>query len=198
MGSRFGGIIVLAALFIAGATRASTEDNLLRNGSFEDPAPSDNLNDARHWSYAEPDEHGDAWGSASREQWRAADGQYIGSVRGLWADLGSRGGVWQETKAEAGQAYRFSGWFYCDPEWMAGTQEIVLEFWDDDRRTLLGETRLPIDGCDDAWTELAVEGVAPDHAVWARVVIHVDQVGPSGALQFDNLALVKCPPSPIR
>jgi hypothetical protein len=198
MGSHAGGMIVLAALFLAGAPRTPAAENLLRNGSFEEAAPSTNINDAMHWSYAEPDEHGDAWGSASREQWRAVDGQYIGSVRGLWADLGTRGGVWQEATAEPGQSYRFSGWFYCDPEWIAVTQEIVLEFWDADRQTLLGETRLPIAGCFDTWTERSVEGTAPEGTAWARVVVHVDHVGPSGALQFDNLVLVKHSPSPTR
>jgi hypothetical protein len=190
MGAKLIGGLMMACLL----TDALATENLLRNGSFENESTNAVFTEALHWKYADPDPHGDYWGSASRENWRAVDGDFIGSVRGLWADRGNCGGVWQEVKAEPGTTYRFSGWFFCDPEWMARTQEIIIEFWDATHANLIAAERRAIGGCDTDWTELSVEAATPENAAWVRVVINVAQAGAAGSLQFDNLALVKTPP----
>lgn len=190
MGYRVGRGII-GWLVLSGAAIAATgPENLLRNGSFEAESSRAVYTDALYWRYADPDSHGDAWGSASRENWRAVDGDYIGSVRGLWANQGDSGGVWQEVRAVPGQTYRFSGWFFCDPEWMARTQEIMLEFWNEDYRERIAVTKRPIAGCDIDWTEFSVDGRCPPGATWVRVVINVADIGAAGSLQFDNLQLV--------
>jgi hypothetical protein len=191
MGHFMGYGICGAVMLAISIDSAMASENLLRNGSFELEAATAVLTEAQHWKYTDPDEHGDYWGSASRESWRAIDGDYIGSVRGLWADRGNGGGVWQEVTAEPDATYRFSGWFFCDPEWMARTQEIIIEFWDAAHANIIASERREIAGCDTDWTELSVEAATPEGAVWVRVVINVAQAGAAGSLQFDDLALVK-------
>jgi hypothetical protein len=194
MGRFIGLGIISAWVLSAGINPVQASENLLRNGSFEHESTNAVFTEAQHWKYADPDSHGDYWGSASRENWRAVDGEFIGSVRGLWADRGNCGGVWQEVNAEPGAIYRFSGWFFCDPEWMARTQEIIIEFWDAAHANLIASERREIGGCDTDWTELSVEAATPENAAWVRVVINVAETGAAGSLQFDNLALVKNTP----
>lgn len=189
---RFLGLGIIGAVVLAISIESvQAADNLLRNGSFERESTNTVFTEALHWKYADPDEHGDCWGSASRENWRAVDGEYIGSVRGLWADRGNGGGVWQEVEAEPGTLYQFSGWFFCDPEWMADRQEIMIEFWDAERKSIIAAEHKPILGCETDWTRLTVEATAPADAAWVRVVIHAINTGANGSLQFDNLSLVK-------
>jgi hypothetical protein len=184
------GFIAMFIVAVGAAAVAAESTNLLRNGSFEEPATEGAFNEAKHWKMTLPDAHGDSWGSASREKWRSVDGAYIGAVLGIWADRGAHGGIWQEVEAEPGTAYRFSGSFFCDPEWTAKIQEIKLEFWDAAYTTLLDEARTPIVDCDMTWKSLAVKATAPAGAVWARVVVNVVNAGASGALQIDDLKLV--------
>jgi len=164
--------------------------NLIRNGSFEEVADSGVHTDAKFWKLNHPDMHGDQWGSASRENWRAFEGEYIGTIRGLWADCGTYGGWWQEVEAVPGANYRFSGWFYSDPEWIASTQEIKIEFWDKNHTTVLHSRTKKISDCDMDWAEVSIEAVAPTGAAWTRVVVNVINTGASGSLQMDNLELV--------
>jgi len=168
----------------------SSTENLLRNGSFEEESASGIVNEANYWKMGAPDEHGDYWGSASRENWRGVDGEFVGTIRGIWANYGHFGGMWQEVAAVPGRTYQFSGWFFCDAEWMARTQEIKLEFWSADYQETLHTESLPIKECDVDWEQLTFKAVAPANAAWVRVVINVNNVGAMGALQFDNLKLV--------
>lgn len=182
---------VMAAwlMTMSGAIGAEAS-NLLRNGSFEQPAGTGDFNSARYWKYGDPDDNGDSFGSASREAWRAKDGHYIGTVRGLWAGQGTHGGWWQDVAAAPATTYRLSGWFFCDVEWMAQVQEIKIEFWDATRTYLLASYATPIANCDVDWEERIVEGMAPADAAWVRAVVHVSDIGATGALQVDDLALV--------
>jgi hypothetical protein len=180
------GISVAAAAHGA----ATTGENLLRNGSFEEIAGNGIFTEARFWKMGDPDQSGDYWGSASRENWRAIDGSFIGTVRGIWADRGNFGGMWQEAPAAAGATYRFSGHFYCDPEWMAERQVVRIEFWDTTRDQRIDSSEQEIIGCDMVWREITLEARAPENATWVRVVVDVDRTGPGGALQFDQLVLV--------
>lgn len=163
--------------------------NLIRNSGFEEVADNGVVTEARFWKMNNPDMHGDQWGSASRENWRAFEGDYIGTVRGLWADCGTYGGWWQEVEAVPNKTYRFSGWFYTDPEWVARTQEIKIEFWDKHYTTVLHSRTKTISGCDMQWEEVSIEAVAPPGATWVRVVVNVINTGASGSLQMDNLEL---------
>ncbi|HMO98720.1 MAG TPA: hypothetical protein PKE26_06380 [Kiritimatiellia bacterium] len=181
---------VMVAMVTAGMVHADG-GNLLRNGSFEEAGAG--FNDALYWKMGQPDQHGDAWGSATREGWRAFDGEHLMTVRGLWAGSSHYGGIWQEHPAAPGARYRFSGWFYCDPEWVARTQEIKLEFWDADAKLLLGEERQAIKDCDVEWKQISVEAVTPVGATRVRVVVNVDNTGAMGALQCDDLTLVVLP-----
>ncbi len=164
-------------------------NNLLRNGSFEVESGGAIFTEALYWKFLDPDEHGDYWGSASRENWRAVDGDFIGSIRGLWANRGSHGGVWQEIPAETGKRYRFSGWFFSDPEWSARTQEIMIEFWDAPRKIKVAATNQPITDCNIDWTEISVSAATPEGAAWVRAVVNVIDSGAAGSLQFDKLEL---------
>lgn len=166
-------------------------NNLLRNASFEDEADSKILNEAKYWKMGSPDEHGDYWGSASRERWRGKDGDFVGAVRGIWANQGHYGGMWQEVEAIAGHTYQFSGWFFCDAEWVARTQEVKLEFWSEDHQTLLSTETATIPECDMDWELVTLQATAPESAAWIRVVINVNNTGAMGALQFDKLLLVQ-------
>jgi len=167
----------------------SETSNLLRNASFEEPVTPERVNEALHWTILSPDMHGDYFGSASREDWRALTGNFIGTVRGLWAGHEHFGGVWQEAPATPGASYRFGGWFLCDIEWSARIQEIKIEFWDKTVQVLLSEQSTSVADCDMDWEERWVEATAPDQAAWVRVVVHVSDAGAMGALQFDDLYL---------
>lgn len=172
------------------ATSAPGElTNLIRNGGFEEAAGDGVMTDAKHWKMNHPDTHGDQWGSASRENWRAFEGEFIGTIRGLWADCGTYGGWWQESEAIPGTTYRFSGWFYADTEWIARTQEIKIEFWDSTYTTVLHSRTKPITGCDMDWEEISIEATAPPGAAWVRAVVNVINTGASGSLQMDSLEL---------
>lgn len=185
---------MIAALSLAARTEAAT--NLLRNSSFEDVAPGGNTTEALYWKMGKPDSHGDVWGSASRENWRAVDGEHIATIRGLWADCGTYGGWWQELEAAPGSTYRFSGWFYSDPEWVAGVQEVKIEFWDKDYKSVIHARIKPIEGCDMDWAGISLEATAPADAAWVRVVVNVVNTGASGALQMDSLELTRTDHAP--
>jgi len=169
----------------------SDTTNLIQNGSFETVSTRGFYNEALFWQMGSPNNNGDCWGSAAREDWRSHSGSYIGAIRGLWAGYGSNGGYWQDAKAIPGTTYRFSGWFYCDPEWVARTQEIKIEFLDKDKKSTLHSEVVPITGCDMIWEKISVEATAPEGTAWARVVVNVINTGASGALQLDDLELVK-------
>lgn len=161
--------------------------NLLKNGSFEEMGSSDEI--ALNWKMHEPDEHGDAWGSATRRDWRAHDGSWMGAVQGQWANLGDNGGFWQEAPGEAGTTYIASGWFWADGSWTAGTQELKIEFYNEDRVTQLGVQTVSLNDVGEVWTQKSVEAVAPEGAKWVRVVVNVSGAGSDGALQVDELVL---------
>jgi hypothetical protein len=178
--------VAVIAFAVSGMAIASA--NMLRNASFETPA-ADGEFGAQSWKMNDPDEHGDAWGSAARETWRAQDGTAIGTVRGTWAQAGDYGGWWQESEATAGTMYRVSAQFYADTDWTAATQELKLEFWNADRSQMLGATTNAIVGVGEMWTEVSVDGTAPEGTAWARAVISVSGTGEAGALQIDAVDL---------
>lgn len=181
---------LLACLLIAAPVASPA--NLLQNMSFETES-SLGFGRAMNWTMNDPDDHGDSWGSASRENWRAREGSFLGTIRGTWANAGDYGGWWQEAEVEGGNTYRFSAWFYADEGWGAALQEIKIEFWSWDRSQMLGSASNRLEGLGPDWKQLAVEGLAPEGSGWARVVINVSGAGPNGALQFDNVALELVP-----
>lgn len=164
--------------------------NLLQNPSFELQAGA-GFNQAAYWTLHHPSSHGDQYGSASREDWRSFDGMYIMTVRGLWAEAGNYGGCWQEATAEPGIEYRASGWFWADPEWSAQRQEMKLEFWGADHTQLLDTASLSLADVTAEWQRMEIRAVAPDEAVYIRLVIHAEGIEYSGALQFDHLVLAR-------
>jgi hypothetical protein len=178
--------VTIVSFLASGLVLASA--GLLKNASFE-TAGSDGDQAAQNWKMNDPDEHGDAWGSASRENWRANDGTWIGVVRGTWANAGDYGGFWQEAEAMAGTTYRVSAQVWTDPDWTAQSQELKLEFWNADRNEMLAAVTNAIVGSGEMWTEVSVDGIAPEGAAWARAVISVSGAGPSGALQIDQFDL---------
>lgn len=161
--------------------------NLLQNGSFEDEGERSDA--ARHWRLDDPDDHGDAWGNAIRADWRAHEGQFCGAIRGAWSAMGEYGGFWQEAAIEPGKTYRASAWFWADTAWMAGVQEMKIEFWDQDRMNLLGSESIALGEIGENWTQREITGTAPEGAAWGRVVISVDQAGEAGSLQVDSVAI---------
>lgn len=182
--------IAIALLLLA--LCATAEANLIQNPSFETEGhggPSSPLN----WKMNEPDDHGDAWGSAIREDWRAHEGRAAAAVRGSWAGAGDYGGLWQEAEIDAGREYVFSAWLWADATWTAQVQEIKIEFWDVGRSQKLGEAVNSFNDISEIWMEKSVQAIAPVGAFWARVVINVSGAGANGALQIDDLRLDPVP-----
>ncbi|HMO52516.1 MAG TPA: hypothetical protein PKE26_14790 [Kiritimatiellia bacterium] len=175
--------LLIAASFLAGAVNA----NLLNNPGFEEAGEHDEA--ARYWRMNDPNDHGDAWGSAIRIDWRATEGRFIGAVRGTWADAGDYGGFWQEAEIEAGTTYKAAAWFWADAGWRAETQELKIEFWNTDRSEMIAAETIGLDDVGEIWVQKEVSGRAPEGAGWARVVINVAGSGDSGALQVDQVTL---------
>lgn len=177
-----------ALLLFVSATVGVAGDNLLKNPGFEESASHDY--DALHWRMHEPDDHGDAWGTAIRTDWRAREGRYIGVVRGGWAGVGEYGGFWQEVAAEAGVTYRASAWFWADGAWRAETQEMKLEFWNADRTAVVGSETVALNDIGEIWVQKEIEAAAPEGTAWVRMVINASGTGNDGALQIDEVSLV--------
>ncbi len=174
--------LACAVLFLSPSTHA----NMIRNPSFEEPAPTSSRH-ALHWRMHEPDTHGDAYGSASREDWRSHDGMNIMTVRGTWANAGDHGGVWQEAAAEPGKTYRASAWFWADPDWDPEVQELKMEFFDADYSELLKTKSVALRKIPPEWERREISAKAPDRTAWVRLVINVEGTGDNGALQIDSI-----------
>jgi hypothetical protein len=179
-----------AALLLAAAAALSAEPagELLCNGGFEVETPA-SAHAALYWKAAQPNAHGDCWGSVSREDWRSHAGWYMMAIRGTWANAGQDGGVWQEAMAIPGQTYQAAAWLWADASWQAGTQEIKIEFWSADGGKLLSNKAQPFASPGEAWTQQVVTATAPADAGWVRVVVRAEQVGNAGALQVDDVSL---------
>ena len=178
------------ALFLCAGTAGQA--NLLFNTSFEAESTF-SYGFAQNWKLNDPDDHGDAYGSASRENWRAHEGQFLGAIRGTWAGQGDFGGFWQEAEGHGNLTYRAAAWFYADAGWRAQTQDLKLEFWNWDRTQLLGSAVNSLYDLREEWTRHEVSAVAPDGTEWVRVVIHVSGAGEAGALQVDEVELATSP-----
>lgn len=175
---------VVAVAFAASAQAA----NLLSNGSFEAES-SASYAFAQNWKMNDPDDHGDAWGNAGRENWRAKDGSFIMAIRGLWVDMGDNGGVWQEVEGQPGRTYRLSAWFWADSMWNPQTQEMKLEFWNWDRSQMLGSSVQKIEGVGEDWKEISLTATAPEGTEWVRAVFLASGVSSAGSLQIDDASL---------
>ncbi len=173
------------------SARASTMTPL-ENSSFEQEAP-DSYNAAMSWRLNTPDDHGDAYGSAAREGWRARTGQFAATIRGTWANAGDYGGWWQEREGRGSHSYRAAAWFYTDAGWTAASQELKLEFWNWDRSQLINAAIVPLTELGENWSQREIAAVAPEGTEWVRIVIHVSGAGPVGALQIDDVELVEQP-----
>ncbi len=183
------GLFGLVIFLLAAGSAAA---NLLYNTSFEIEGAF-SYGCALNWKMNDPDDHGDAYGSAARENWRAHHGQFLGAIRGTWAGTGDFGGWWQEAEGRAGVTYRISAWFYADASWRAQTQDLKLEFWNWDRTQLLGSAVKNLHDLREEWTRQEVSAVAPDGTEWVRVVIHASGAGEAGALQIDDVELATIP-----
>ena len=170
------------------AAGAASPGKLLRNPSFEYETAAD-FHACVYWALNRPGTHGDSYGSAQRENWRAHDGFYAMAIRGTWAGAGDGGGIWQEVPASPDTAYRFSAWVWADVAWTAQTRELKIEFWNADHSRRIATVAQPLDGIGETWQEISLEAVAPDEAAWVRVVVHVADAGPEGALLIDSLDL---------
>ncbi len=162
--------------------------NLLLNPSFEYETATD-FHSCVFWAMNRPGTHGDTYGSAQRENWRAHGGFYAMAIRGAWAGAGDGGGIWQEVAASPGTPYRFSAWTWADASWTAQTRELKIEFWTADHSRRIESVAQPLDIAGESWQEVFVEAVAPGEAAWVRAVVHVAGAGPEGALLVDSLAL---------
>ena len=179
---------IAAALGFALVPLAAAAGNLLLNPSFEYETAAD-FHACVFWTMNGPDVHGDAYGSAQRENWRACDGFYAMAIRGTWAGAGDAGGVWQEVPAAPGSVYRFSAWAWADAAWTAQIRDLKIEFWNADRSRRLERHAVPLNGVGETWREFTLAATAPADAAWVRAVVHVAGAGPDGALLLDSLAL---------
>ncbi|HMO05947.1 MAG TPA: hypothetical protein PKC67_13380 [Kiritimatiellia bacterium] len=182
-------LTILVAL-LATSTLAEQE-NLLRNPGFETSGTQEES--AQHWRMHDPDDHGDAWGTAIRAGWRAREGRYIGVIRGGWAGVGEYGGFWQEVEASAGATYRASAWFWADGAWRADTQELKIEFWNTDRTEITGSETVALHDIGEIWVQKEIEALAPEGTGWVRIVINASGTGNEGALQIDEASIVRLP-----
>jgi hypothetical protein len=164
-----------------------THANMLKNPGFETAGTKEES--ALHWKIDDPDDHGDSWGTAIRVDWRAREGRHIGVVRGSWAGLGDYGGFWQEVPATNGTTYKFTAWLWADGAWRAETQEMKLEFWNEDRTSVISSETIALHDIGEIWVQKEVEAKAPEGAAWARIVINVAGAGDQGAIQIDELSL---------
>ena len=180
--------VFAAALGFVLVPLAAAAGNLLLNPSFEYETAAD-FHACVFWTMNGPDVHGDSYGSAQRENWRARDGFYAMAIRGAWAGAGEHGGVWQEVPAEPGSIYRLSAWVWADAAWTAQIRDLKIEFWNADRSRRLARHAVPLNGVGETWQEFALEAAAPAEAAWVRAVIHVAGAGAEGALLVDSLAL---------
>lgn len=176
---------LFSALFALSCSATYADSNLIRNPSFEESGAQ--FSHAAFWKMGEPDTHGDAWGSASREDWRSRDGMYILVVRGQWAGTDDHGGCWQEVGAIPGVTYYAAAWFWADESWSPKKQEIKIEFWNTDYSQKLAEKSHALEDIGPEWTHRHLSATAPNDAAWARLVINVDGVGEAGALQIDSV-----------
>jgi hypothetical protein len=174
-------------LFLLAAS-AFAGENLLQNPSFEIEGSYD-ANATLNWKLNDPDDHGDSWGAASRENWRSHDGQFAAAIRGTWANAGDYGGWWQELECQPGEVYRLTAWLWADGSWSAKTQDIKIEFWNIDRSTLVSVAMTSVQDASEIWSQKSVESRAPDGSFWVRVVINVSGAGPAGSLMVDDLDL---------
>ena len=179
---------IAAALGFALVPLAAAAGNLLLNPSFEYETAAD-FHACVFWTMNGPDVHGDAYGSAQRENWRACDGFYAMAIRGTWAGAGDAGGVWQEVPAAPGSVYRFSAWAWADAAWTAQIRDLKIEFWNADRSRRLERHAVPLNGVGETWREFTLAATDPADAAWVRAVVHVAGAGPDGALLLDSLAL---------
>lgn len=181
--------VVVVSMLCVSAVRA----NLLQNAGFE--TEGTNSMTAYNWLWGVPDIHGSCWGSASRENWRSHSGSWQGTIRGSWSGMQS-GGWWQEVAGKEGVTYSFSGWFWADNAWTnQQEQAIKLEFYSgvQNGQTLLASVTNWVSGVGESWVQETVQGIAPEGTTWVRAVIHADNVGTDGALQFDDVELVAEP-----
>ena len=175
-------------LALAPARAGAAPDNLLLNPSFEYETAAD-FHTCVFWTMNRPDAHGDSYGSARRENWRAQDGYYAMAIRGTWAGAGDGGGIWQEVPAVPGAKYRFSAWTWADAAWTAQTREIKIEFWNADHARMIAHHELPLENTGESWQEFILEALAPADAAWVRAVVNVAGSGPEGSLLVDSVAL---------
>ncbi len=175
-----------------GVVQSSDARNLIYNGSFEAESAF-SYGFAQNWKMNDPDDHGDMWGNAARENWRAKDGAYIMALRGTWAGTDDFGGIWQEAEGRGQQAYQLTAWLWQDAGWTAAVQEMKLEFWNWDRTELLGSAVLKLENLGEEWSRRELNAVSPEGTEWVRVVFSVSGAGPTGALQIDDVALEAVP-----
>jgi hypothetical protein len=189
-------ILVVVAVLLAAATCAA--GNMLSNASFEVQG-STGLK-AAYWEWGNPDLHGDCWGTASRESWRAHGGGQEGTIRGSWAG-GVDGGWWQEKPAEPGVTYTLSAWFWADGSWTnQSNQGMKLEFFSGSSENvgpMVSAVTNLIAGIDQSWTQKQFSAVAPTNAAWVRAVVFASAISAYGSLQFDDVSLIEEPGSVI-
>jgi hypothetical protein len=178
-------VFLSLSLFLSQSVIAGT--NLLKNAGFESAGTSKDA--ALYWKMNDPDDHGDAWGTAIRIDWRAREGRNIGAVRGSWAGLGDYGGFWQEVEATPGTTYKFTAWFWADGAWRAETQEMKIEFWNSERTDVVGSHVIALHDIGEIWVQKEIELLAPESTAWVRIVINVTGAGDQGALQVDEVSL---------
>lgn len=183
---------ILVATVAIGFAVSGQAANLLSNGSFEAES-SFAYGFAQNWKMNDPDDHGDAWGSAGRENWRAKDGEFIMAIRGLWVDQGDNGGVWQEVEGRPSQTYRLTAWFWADSAWNPQMQEMKLEFWNWDRSEMLSSAVKKIDEVGEDWKDISLTATAPEGTEWVRVVFSVSGASSEGSLQIDDVSLELLP-----
>jgi len=173
---------------------ATNAGNLLLNPGFELAGLAET--NALYWNRNDPDNHGEAWGSAARVNWRSYSNAWEGVIRGTWAGCGSSGGFWQEAPATPGALYRFAAWLWADdgnPDgpWSAAYQVMKIEFLTGatNGETIIHAVTSGLAGVYQSWQNRSLQATAPTNAAWVRVVIMADGVGSAGALQFDELEL---------
>ncbi len=187
-----GGLV--AAARVARLEVVAAYSNLLRNPSFEIAGSSDS--NAWHWEPGAPDTRGGAWGTARRVNWRhhpSGAGSWCAAIRGAEAGATS-GGWWQQDYGVVpGERYRLSGWFWAGEggtPWTAAVQALKLVFAAEAGgvTTEVAWIEEPLTDLGAAWQYRSLEAVAPSNANAAVVSVYAAGVGPTGALQFDQLA----------
>jgi len=181
----------------------------LKNSSFE--LMGGTAYKAYGWDYGFPDESGNWWGTATRENWRARSGAYEMSLN-AWSP-GTNAGIWQQAANTSpdGTLWNGSAWFWSDNGvgggpglyvFTAVVCEVKIEFFDAGF-TMIDSAAQSFTPPGEVWTQVSLSKTSPVGTAWARLVVAASGMGSAGTaqgggLQIDDVMFGPTPPLAVK